>query len=325
MRQRPLDAVELRFDRLREGNRVGRRLLLDADDHGGIAHVAGIAALDACRKVDLRDLAQQNAMTLAGGDHEVAQVLDAVGQADVADQILARMLIDEAAAGVDAEPANGGLQLGQRDFQAAHHHRIGGDAILAHLAADRDDLGDPGNSQKLRPDDEIGDLAQLHGRGRARDGDQHDLAHDGGDRPHLRLHAVRQPALHAGEPLGHLLPGAVNLRLPPELHVDDRQPDAGGRAHAHGAGNAAHGGLDRVGDELLDLLRRQAFGLAEEHDRRTVEVGEDIDGQARQHEAAVDDEHQGCGQHQQPAPQAGLDDAIEHGALTAPGSRAAHP
>ena len=57
--------------------------------------------------------------------------------------------------------------LGGRDVEPAHHHRVGHDAVLAHLAADRDDLRDAGDGQELRADDEVGDLAQLHGRDRS--------------------------------------------------------------------------------------------------------------------------------------------------------------
>ena len=300
-RQVLLDAVELRLDGPRHADRVGRRLLLDADDDSGSAHEARIAALDARGELDLGDLAQQDAVTLPRGDDQVAQVFEAVRQADVADQVLARVLIDEAAAGVDTEAADGGLHVGGRYFEPAHHHRVRHDAVLAHLAADRNDLGNAGDGEDLRADDEVGDLAQLHRRDRlSRHRDQHDLAHDRGDRPHFRVHAMRQPALDGREALGDLLPGAVDLGLPAELDVDDRQADAGGRANAHDARHAAHGGLDRVGDELLHLLRREPFGLRHQHHRRAVEVGEDIDRKPRQHEAAVGHEHDSRGQDQQP-------------------------
>ena len=267
----------------------------------------------------------QDAVALARGDHEVAQVLDAVGEADVADEELARVLVDEAAAGVGAEAAHGGLELGKRDLEPAHHHGVGGDAVLTHLAADRDHLRDAGDGEDLRADDEIGDLAQLHGRHRrARDRDQHDLAHDRGDRAHLRLHAGRQAALHARHALGHLLARAVDLGVPVEFDVDDGETDAGGGADAHGAGHAAHRRLDGIGDELLDLLRRQALGLGHQGDGGPVEVGEHVDGQARQREAAVDHEHERGAQHEQPAPETRIDDALEHCPLPpiAPGSRA---
>ncbi len=94
------------------------------------------------------------------------------------------------------------------------------------------------------------------------------------------------------QPLRDLLPGAIDLGVPAELDVDDRQADAGGRADAHHAGHAAHGRLDRVGDELLDLLRRQPLGLGEQHHGGAVEVGEYVDRKPRQHEAAVGHENE---------------------------------
>ena len=60
-----------------------------------------------------------------------------------------------------------------------------------------------------------------------------------------------------------------------------------------GARHAAHRRLDRIGDELLDLLRREPFGLRHQHHGWAVEVGKNIDRKPRQHEAAVGDEHEG--------------------------------
>ena len=183
---------ELRFDQARQADGVGRRLLLDTDDHCRSAHVSCIAALDAWRELDLGNLAQENAVSLARGHHEVAEIFEAVGEPDVADQVFAGVLVDEAAAGVDAKAANGGLHLGGRQFELAHHHRVRRHAVLPNLPADGYDLGNAGNGQHLRADDEVGDLTQLHRRNRRpSDGNEHDLAHDRGDRSHLRLRAMR--------------------------------------------------------------------------------------------------------------------------------------
>ena len=80
-----------------------------------------------------------------------------------------------------------------------------------------------------------------------------------------------------GKPLGDLLAVAVDVGAPVELDIDDREPDAGDRAHAGDAGQAVHLRLDREGDELLDFLRREAFRLGHDGDGRPVEVGEHVD------------------------------------------------
>ena len=119
----------------------------------------------------------------------LAEVFDLFGQSDIADQIFAAVLIDEAAAGVGAEVRHRLLDLVMGDAERLHGREVRRHAILADFAADRDHLGDAGNGEKPRPDDEIGDLAHVHRRGGAVAGqrDQHDFAHDGGDRPHLRI------------------------------------------------------------------------------------------------------------------------------------------
>ena len=214
---------------------VGAGLLLDDDDHGGLALVAGVAALHPRREVDLRHLVQEDRLALAVDDDRVAQVLQALGQADVADQVLAPVLVDEAAARVGAEARDRRLDLLVRDVQRLHGGDVRRDPVLAHLAADRDHLRDARDGEELRPDHEVGELAHLHGRDASRsvDGDQHDLAHDGGDRPHLRVDAARELLAHERQALGDELARAVDVGAPVELDVDDGQADAGDRAHAH--------------------------------------------------------------------------------------------
>ncbi len=109
-RQRFLHLGQRALDRARELHGVGARLLLDREDHRRRALISGIAALHARGELDVRDLAQHDGLALPHGDDEIAQILDAIGQADVADQEFARVLIDEAAAGVGAEAAQARLR-----------------------------------------------------------------------------------------------------------------------------------------------------------------------------------------------------------------------
>ena len=245
----------------------------------------------------------------------VGEVLEPLGQADIADEVFAAALVDEAAAGVGAEARDRLLDLLMRDVERLHGGDVRRHPVLAHFAADRDHLGDAAERQKLRADDEVGDLAHLHRRGAAVAGQrhQHDLAHDRGDRAHLRIEAARKLLADQREPLGHELPRAVDVGAPVEFHIDDRQADAGHRAHPDHARHAVHRGLDRIGDELLDLLRRQAFGLGEQRHRRAVEVGKHVDRDARQHEGAVAHEDERRRQHEQPVAQARRDQDVEHG------------
>ena len=140
------------------------RLLLDADDDGrrrpcSRHHRASARAPKStwaiCRSWMLMPCLRRHG--------ERAQILQAIGQTDIADQIFALMLIDESAAGIDAEFADSGFEVVRGDLEPAHHDEVGRDAILANFAADRDDLGNAGNGEDLRAKHEIGDLAQIHG------------------------------------------------------------------------------------------------------------------------------------------------------------------
>ena len=85
--------------------------------------------------------------------------------------------------------------------------------------------------------------------------------------------------------------------------MNDR-PGTGGGAHALHAGQAIHGGLQREGDELLDLFGGHAARLGHEGDGGFVEVGEHVHRRAREREGAVGHEHGSGDEHQQPVGQA---------------------
>ena len=161
-RHHPLQLRQHRLDLARDGDGVGVRLLLHGEDDTGLAVEAGVAALGAGGEVNVRDLAERDAVPRAVGDDKVAQIFDLGRAADVADQKLARLEVDEAAAGVGAELLQGVLDRLEADVEAGHAARIGDDAVLAHLAADGDDLGDAGDGQQLRAHGEVGELAQRH-------------------------------------------------------------------------------------------------------------------------------------------------------------------
>src|SRR6516165_8361813 len=148
-RQRLLDDRKGGFDLVGQRHRIGAGLFLDREDHRRLAAISGVAALHACGEIDAGDLAQQHRLILAIGDHGVAQIFQAPGQPDVADQVFTALLVDEPAAGVDAEARNGALDLVVSDVEKVHRDGVRHDAILANFAADRDDLRNARNCQKL--------------------------------------------------------------------------------------------------------------------------------------------------------------------------------
>ena len=121
--------------------------------------------------------------------------------------------------------------------------------------------------------------------------------------------------LHA-EPLVHLHAVAIDIRVPVEFDIDDGQSDAGDRAHPRHARHAVHLGLDRKGDELLDLGGRKTFGLDHDRDGRPVEIGQHVDRQPRDDERAVEHQHGRHRQHQEAIAQRLGDKDAEHGQRT---------
>src|SRR5205085_7571293 len=123
----PQDGLDLAGQR----HRVGGGLLLDADDHGRLAVVARFAAFHARSELDAGDLLEENGLLVANDDDRIAQILESLGQAYVAYQVLATVLIDESAAGVGAEAGHGLLDLVVGDTERLHCRYVGGDAVLA--------------------------------------------------------------------------------------------------------------------------------------------------------------------------------------------------
>ncbi len=102
-RQAGLQLREHLCDLSRQLHRVDIGLLLDRDDHGGLAHIARVTALDLGRKFNIRYLPKQDRTSFDGGNDDVAQVFQARRASDIADEKFAGILIGEPAAGVGAE------------------------------------------------------------------------------------------------------------------------------------------------------------------------------------------------------------------------------
>jgi hypothetical protein len=213
-------------------------------------------------------------------DHQVLQILDARTAADLADQVFAALRVEKAAAGVGAEIRNAASSFSRSmpsacscaGFSSTRYWRtsppIGITWAMPGMVSRRGRITQSAYSRTCHR----ADLGRI-----GRNGDQQDLAHDRGDRPELRHDARRQLLAHQVQALGDLLPIAVDVGAPFELDIDDRQADAGHRAHARHAGHAVHARFDREGDQLLDFLRRHAAGLGHQRHGGLVEVGEDVD------------------------------------------------
>ena len=273
---------------------------MHGEDDAGFAVEAGVAALGAGSKVNVRYLAERDAVPGAVGNHQIAQIFDLGRAADVADQNFARLEVDKAAAGVGAELLQGVVDRLETYIETGHAARIGDDAVLAYLAPEGNDLGNAGDGQQLRAYGEVGQLAQRHridaGTGH---GNEHDFAHHRRDRPHLRSYIWRKLLAHQLQTLGNLLARAVDVDRPIELDVDDRKPHAGDRANAGNARHAVHRRLDGECDEQLDLLGGETFGFGDQRHGWSIEVGEDVDGKLPQCHQAIERDCQGADEHEE--------------------------
>ena len=81
-----------------------------------------------------------------GNDH-IAQIVEVGRPADVADQVLTRVLVGEPPTGVDAELGQRLFNLLIGDTERTDRKWVGGDPILADLATDRDHLRDARDGQ----------------------------------------------------------------------------------------------------------------------------------------------------------------------------------
>ena len=154
-RQRALNVLQSRLDPAGQRDGIGGRLLLDADDHGRLAVVAGFATFHARRELDAGDLLEEDRLLVADHHDRIAQILEPPGQADIADQVLAAVLIDKPAAGVGTEPRHGLLDLLMGDVERLHGRHVRRHAVLPDLPADRNDLGDARQGQQLRTQHEV--------------------------------------------------------------------------------------------------------------------------------------------------------------------------
>ena len=161
--------------------------------------------------------------------------------------------------------------------------------ILAGIAADRVDLGDPRNRAHLRPDDPVGHRPEVFRRiGRtvgfsgarfSLDREHEDLAEARRDRPHFGLHPGRKLAARGLEPLVDLLAREIDVGPVLEDNGDLAEPVARDRSGIVEVRDARDRGLDRIGDALLGFERRIAFRLGVDLDLDVGDVGDGVDGQ----------------------------------------------
>ena len=223
-----LHAFQRTLDFPGERDRVGSRLLVDAHDHSrslfGIE--PGAAAHDRRAELQPGHVAYIDGLVLPVSHYRLADILQAVGAAQVADQEFAVGTDQESAGGVLIGGCHGGFQFMQRDVVLPQ--AVGGnvDLILLHATADDRHLGNAGHRQQPRTDQPVcrGANVQRGNVGRiGLQGHQHDLAHDGTDRSQHGRQAFGQALGRQLQPFRNDLPVPVNIRIPGKFHKQQRK------------------------------------------------------------------------------------------------------
>ncbi|MNJ34997.1 hypothetical protein D3C77_297250 [compost metagenome] len=228
---------------------------------------------------------------------------------------------------MDIAGARLGVGSIQRLDQVAHAQPVGGHArrvrahrILLHIAANGVDAGKAGGCSHLRRDDPVLHGAQVGGAllgggqeialgrqiptpslpaglpplGRVGGGEglvvdrpHQDFAKARRDRRQRRLDALRHGFPRLGQSLGHLLTCEIDVRLVSEDDRDLAEAVAAQRPGRGQAGNAGHGGLDRIGDLALDLFGREGRRDGGDLHLPVSDVRHGVDGKPCQLEQSV--------------------------------------
>ena len=316
-RQARLERLELRLHRL-----DGRaRVLARAHHH----HAAGDFALavqlgDAAAhlRADLheRHVAQQDRRGAGQRERDGAEVVERLQEAARADHVLGLGHLDDRA-------ARGLVGLLQRlhrpclrDAERTHPVRVEHHLVLPHHAADAGHLRHVRDRLQLELQEPVVERAQLAdvvpaacgrpartrrpSRRRSRPGPSEALAPGG------------QPALHLVEVLDDARARPVRVGLVVEQDVDERVAEERVAADRLRAGHAEHRRGERIGDEVLDDLRRLAGVGRADDDLRVREVGQRIQRRARHREEAGDDQERGRDEDQEPVADGPADEGGDH-------------
>jgi len=249
------------------------------------------------------------------GDDDALDVLARAQQADAADQVLLRALVDLAAADVGVAAAERQEQLLQRDAAVLHAREVGAHLPGLDRAAHADDVRHARRHLQLPLDGPLLDRAQFAGGvAVAAHAVAHDLADRGRQRRQLRRHARRQVGRQ--QPFADLLPREVVADLVVERQHQERQPELRVREQPDLVRQTVERHLERDRDLLFDLLRRAPRVQRDDVDLGVGDVGERLDRQRPERDDAAADEQRCHQQEGQRLVQGERDDALDHRAIS---------
>ena len=251
----------------------------------------------------------------ADAERDLLEVADVLDIAEPAHHVLAFAHLDQPPADVRVGALDGGLDGAERHTVGAQPHRVDLDLVLAHEAAEGGDLRDPVDRHQTVLEVPVLIGAQLGERAVGRVEDVHEGPPDpGGVGAELRRHAVGQLARKAVEVLEHPRPRPVEIGAVLEDHVDEGETEEGVAADILGEGHRQHLRGDRIGQLVLDHLRRLTGIFGVDDDLDVGQIGNGVEPGGRDRPPPTDDGEDHPDDHDELVLEGPLDDFVQHGA-----------
>jgi hypothetical protein len=250
----------------------------DAGDNLALAVEFGDAAPLVRPEFDARDVANQHRRAALGLHHQVFDVGLAAQVAAAAHHVLGLGHLHRTAADVAVGIADCLHHFHQRHAVRTQLDRIDHHLVLLDEAADAGHLGHARRLGQLVADEPVLQRAQF--RQRCVLGQHHVLVHPadtGGVWPQLRRDTARQAAGGEVQVLQHPRARPVDVGAVLEDHIDERGAEEGKAAHHFRLRHREHGGGQRIGDLVLDHLRRLARSLGVDDHLHIGEVGQRVE------------------------------------------------
>ena len=295
-RQALLDLLELLLDAIDHGQRIRTRPHHDdpADHLSFTVEFHDTAAQ--LRPLDqARDIPELHRRPVLGIDDDVAQLLEVLDVARRTDDQFRFRLLDDAA----ADLAAGGLDRRDdpRDRDVVGAQSVGVDEHLVFLdePADRGDLGNTRHRGQFELDEPVLQRAQLRKVALPGPVDQAVLehpTHSGRIRPDARAGVCRQARPGRRQRFDDARPRPVLVDAVLEDHVDEARPEHREAAHSLRFRQPQHRCRERIGNEVLDDLRRLPGELGPDDDLGIGEIGDRVERCLLDRQPAGDDERE---------------------------------
>ena len=264
-------------------------------------------------QLDPCDVADQHRRALVGLDHQAFNIVLAAQVALAAHHVLGLGHFHHAATYIPIGVADHLGDLHQRNAIGAQFHRIDSDLIGLHEATNRSDFRHAMGLGQLIAQIPVLDRAQF-GEGLVL-GQQRVLIHPadaGGVRPDLRCHPLGHAAGSEIEIFQHPRARPVDVSAILEDDVDEGRPEEREAAHHLGLGHRQHRRGERIGDLVLDHLRRLAGVFGVDDDLHVGQIGQRVDGGAQHRKDAGGENEKRGEQNQEAVPARPVDDFGQH-------------